>query len=160
MNKPKAHTSTVRGDAQLTAHIDVNRFMESTVSAQPQKFYRKEADHFFPEGCQCHDDSGSCDWCVIYGNYILNSLDKCAGVKYYTDMMNGGNMTISMYTVPPYSDSFSPFVTLQDAHFKTFDAAESQTAQRARGQYLRGLRILESAFKYLLEQGVAANEQH
>jgi hypothetical protein len=66
MNKPKAHTSTVRGDAQLTAHIDVNRFMESTVSAQPQKFYRKEADHFFPEGCQCHDDSGSCDWCVIY----------------------------------------------------------------------------------------------
>ena len=95
----------------------------------------------------------------ILGNYILNSLDKCAGVK-STDMMNGGNMTISMYTVPPYSDSFSPFVTLQDAHFKTFNAAESQTAQRARGQYLRGLRILESAFNYLQEQGVAANEQH
>ena len=77
---------------------------------------------------------------------------------YYTDMMNGGNMTIFMYAVPPYSDSFSPFVALQDAHFKTFNAAESQTSQRARGQYLRGLRILESAFNYLQDQEVAANE--
>ena len=31
-----------------------------------QVFYKVEADRLFPEGCQCHDDSGACDWCTIY----------------------------------------------------------------------------------------------
>jgi hypothetical protein len=68
-------------------------------------------------------------------------------------------MTITSWSGTPYSDSTSPFATLQDAHFKTFNAAESQTAKRERSRYLHGLRLLESAFNYLHEQEVTANEQ-
>jgi len=75
-------------------------------------------------------------------------------------MVNGDNMTITSWSGTPYSDTINPLATLQDAHFKTFNAAESQTAQRARSRYLHGLRLLESAFNYLHEQEVAANEQH
>jgi hypothetical protein len=32
----------------------------------PPKTYKAEADQLFPAGCQCPDDSGSCDWCAIY----------------------------------------------------------------------------------------------
>jgi hypothetical protein len=97
-------------------------------------------------------------------------------VIYYTDMMNGDNMTITSWSGTPYSDTLTPLATLQDAHFKTFNAAESQTSQRARSRYLHGLRVLESAFNYLVNAGelsggesafnypcereVAANEQH
>ena len=28
--------------------------------------YRKEADRLHPEGCQCTNDSGVCEWCEVY----------------------------------------------------------------------------------------------
>lgn len=56
------------------------------------------------------------------------------------------------------TDTTSPLALLQDAHFKTFNAAESQTARRAQSQYLHGLRILESAFNYLLAMRDADEE--
>jgi hypothetical protein len=33
---------------------------------QGQHFYRELADALHPEGCKCHDRSGSCSWCYIY----------------------------------------------------------------------------------------------
>jgi hypothetical protein len=58
-------------------------------------------------------------------------------------------MTIASWS----GNEFSPLGILHDAHFKTFNTAEIQTAKRARNQYLRGLRILESAFNYLYTHG-------
>jgi hypothetical protein len=66
--------------------------------------------------------------------------------------MSKRRATITSWSGTPYSDAINPLATLQDAHFKTFNAAESQTAQRARNRYLYGLRILESAFNYLCEK--------
>ena len=31
-----------------------------------QKFYLKEANQYYPDGCNCPD--GSCDWCLVYYN--------------------------------------------------------------------------------------------
>lgn len=36
------------------------------VTPMNQTFYPEEATRLFPSGCQCHDRSGSCDWCQIY----------------------------------------------------------------------------------------------
>jgi hypothetical protein len=33
---------------------------------QGQVFYPQEAEAMFPGGCECPDDSGSCDYCRIY----------------------------------------------------------------------------------------------
>lgn len=30
-------------------------------AATMQHFYEEEANRLFPQGCKCHDDSGSCD---------------------------------------------------------------------------------------------------
>ena len=38
--------------------------METTPMGQT--FYPQEANALFPQGCQCHDRSGSCDWCRVY----------------------------------------------------------------------------------------------
>lgn len=36
------------------------------------------ANHLFPAGCKCPDDSGSCDWCsVYYGNEDCTTLRQC-----------------------------------------------------------------------------------
>jgi hypothetical protein len=56
MEKPKASTQSIRGDARL--QIEITRF--------GQTFYPKEADRLFPEGCTCPDDSGACNWCQVY----------------------------------------------------------------------------------------------
>ena len=83
MKKPKSHTVNVRGDALLAARIDVNKFMEGTVSEITkfgQMFFREEADKFFPAGCNCSDDSGSCDWCCdwcqVYYGYDKPWIDE------------------------------------------------------------------------------------
>ena len=41
-----------------------------------QTFWRKEADRFFPQGCQCADDSGTCDWCRVYYGYDKPWIDE------------------------------------------------------------------------------------
>jgi hypothetical protein len=58
MAKPKVQTESIRGDARLSAQIEITRF--------GQTFYREKADRLFPEGCTCPDDSGACNWCQVY----------------------------------------------------------------------------------------------
>ncbi len=33
---------------------------------QDQKFYERDANRLFPQGCTCVDRSGDCDWCAVY----------------------------------------------------------------------------------------------